>query len=456
MSLTSNSNTHHGLLRASIAGVLLLVATAASADSQAQSQELHFLRAELPAAAEIAPQIAQNSTGQLGARLEPLLELVRSQNPDIIAKGLEAEAAIATIEIAGALDDPEFSVSFEDVDTRNSSPLPTRLGSVFYEIEQKFPLWGKRRLRRDVARADATRAKQEQRTVRADIEARIKTAFAEYLLAFEAMEATREIRVIVDGIAELAALRYAQGLGSQDDAISAQIEQTMLASELVNFDRDVKTARARINALLNRPVGSPLTAPTELRAMPSAATLRLDELVAAAEARNPQLASIDAEILAERGNVELVDRSWYPDLTVGFTVVDRDRDLSGYEARIGFNIPLQWGLRDAQKRQAMARVGAAEARLRASFAEIRSELERAYWGLDATQQVVTNLRDRLLPQSDLALAAAQAAYQVGQQDLSGVLAAERRLRQARLEHLRARLEQQLLLAEIERLIGGDL
>jgi outer membrane protein TolC len=447
---------HHRLAVTSIATVLLLDATGASADSQVLSQNLRFLRAELPVAAPAEPQIAQADADQLGAQLEPLLELVRGQNPAIAAKALETEAAIAEIEIVGSLEDPEFSVSFEDIDAHDSNPLPARLGSIFYEIEQKFPLWGKRDLRRDVARAGVTRAREEQRLVRAEIEARLKTAFAEYYLALEAIKVTREIRIIVDGIVELAELRYAQGLGGQADAVDAQLEQTALLTELANFGRDVKTAQARINALLDRPAGGALAEPEALRPLPGDADLRLDELLAAAGQRNPQLASIDAEILAERGTVELVDRSWYPDLTVGFTVVDRDRDLGGYEARIGVNIPLQWGLRDAQKSQAMARVGAAEARLRASFAEIRSALERAYWGLETTRQVEANLRDNLLPQSELFLAAAQAGYQVGQQDLSDVLAAERRLRQARLDYLRVRLEQQLLLAEIERLIGGDL
>ncbi len=435
------------------ASIALLAAIDAAA-GQGLPQGLRFLHAELPPAAD--HQLAANGADQIGARLEPLLEIVRGQNPAIAAKALETEAAIAEIEIAGALEDPEFSISFEDIDAHDSNPLPTRLGSIFYEIEQKFPLWGKRELRRDVARAGVTRARQEQRLVLAEVETRIKAAFAEHYLALEAVEVTREIRTIVDGIGRLAELRYAQGLGRQDDAVNAQLERTALVTELANFERDVKTAQARINALLDRPAGAVLAPPAALRPMPDAAEQPLDDLLAAAEQRNPQLASIDAEILAERGNVDLVDRSWYPDLTVGFTVVDRDRELGGYEARIGFNIPLQWGLREAQKSQAIARVGAAQARLRASFAEIRAELERAYWSLEATRQVETNLRDNLLPQSELFLAAAQAGYQVSQEDLSDVLSAERRLRQARLDHLRVRLEQQLLLAEIERLIGGDL
>lgn len=460
MSSANGSKADRGVRRclvdASIATALLLVAPGASSADQALSKQLTFLRAELPAAAASGRQSASNGADQLGARLEPLLELLRGQSPAVAAKALEAEAAIAEIEIAGALEDPEFTISFEDIDARDSNPLPARLGSIFYEIEQKFPLWGKLDLRRAVARAGVTRARQEQRLVLAEAEARVKTAFAEHFLALEAVEVTREIRIIVDGIVQLAELRYAQGLGRQDDAINAHIEQTALATEISNFSRDVKVAQARINALLDRPAGAVLAEPTALRPLPDAAAWRLHELLAAAERRNPQLAAIDAEILAERGNVELVDRSWYPDLTVGFTVVDRDRDLGGYEASIGFSIPLQWGLRDAQKSQAMARVGAAQARLRASFAEIRGELERAYWGLEATRQVEANLRDNLLPQTELALAAVQAAYQVGQQDLFGVLTAERRLRQARLDYLRVRLEQQLLLAEIERLTAGDL
>lgn len=404
----------------------------------------------------LAPAAPAATADAPGASLEELLRLARQLNPALAAKALETEAALAEIEIAGALDDPEFSISFEDVDRAESSPLPERVGSIFYEIEQTFPLWGKRTLRREIARAGADQAKGEVRLEAADLDSRIKAAFAAWYLAHAATKVTDEIHRLIDDIARLAELRYAQGFGSQQDGIAAALERSHLAREQAALERDRRTAQARINALLNRPSGAPLSPPAAARPLPSPGAMALETLLDIALTRNPSLVVSDAEIAAAVGSERLIEKSWYPDLTVGFSVVDEERDLAGYEARLGFRIPLQWGLRDAQKRQALARVAAARSRQQATLAEIQGELETAYWALEALRMEEALLRDSLIPQSELSLASARASYEAGRADFATVLAAERRLRQVQLDLLKAQFEQQFQLAEIERLIGGDL
>jgi outer membrane protein TolC len=61
-----------------------------------------------------------------------------------------------------------------------------------------------------------------------------------------------------------------------------------------------------------------------------------------------------------------------------------------------------------------------------------------------------------LPQAELNLNAALAAYENGRADFVAVLDAHRQLRRARGELVKARGDQQTRLAEIEKMVGEEL
>jgi outer membrane protein TolC len=217
---------------------------------------------------------------------------------------------------------------------------------------------------------------------------------------------------------------------------------------------------AQMNALLNRPAGAPLAPPQELRPVPDTDALPLAELLERARRDNPQLASEQATISAAERNAELVRRNWYPDPTFGFTVFDEDgsdgRQFGGYEAMISFAIPLQWGLRHAQEQQALARAAASRSRREATAADLRGRIEEAYWALDAARRGERILRDINIPQSNVVLQSALASYQLGRTDLPSVLLAEHAVLQVTLDRIALLVEEQTRLAELERVIGGDL
>lgn len=389
----------------------------------------------------------------LGRDVEGLVAHVRQFSPALQAAVLEADAATARAAGAYALDDPVFRVSFEDLD-RGAGVAPRRLGSIFYTVEQEFPLWGKRGLRRDVALAEATALRGRERALALELEGRVKAAFARTYQAARALEIAHEIHELSPIVTALSERRFAQGLGGQGEVLRSLVEQGRLAAQIEMHDRELRTSQARLNALLDRPVGSPLADPAALAPLP--ARLDLDSLVAQAEAGHPLLAAERAEIAAAEGRRRLADKAWYPDLTLGLTAVDRGRRLDSYEAMASFRIPLQGDLKEAAKREATARVAAGGARLRAAAARLRGELEEALAGLQSMARFEAVLEAQVLPQAEASRRTALAGYEQGRGALSDVLEADRRWREARLDLLRAQVEQRVLLAELERVVGGPL
>lgn len=353
-----------------------------------------------------------------------------------------------------------FRTELWDVRAARDTALPQAPGQVKYTVEQTVPLWGKRDLQRKVAKAEAGSAEQQRRVVETELAMRIKTVFAGSYGTQETIRTTSHLLDTVAAIAHLAGSRYGQGRGNQQDVVTAEVERGRLQADLARLDGQRRTWMAQMNALLNRPAGAPLAPPQELRPVPDADALPLAELLERARKDNPQLASEQATISAEERNAELVRRNWYPDPTFGFTVFDEDgsngRQFGGYEAMLSVAIPLQWGLRRAQEREALARAAASRSRREATTVDLQGQLEEAYWALDAARRGEKILRDINIPQANVVLQSALASYQLGRTDLPSVLLAEHAVLQVTLDRIVLLVEQQVRLAQIERVVGSDL
>ena len=193
-----------------------------------------------------------------------------------------------------------------------------------------------------------------------------------------------------------------------------------------------------------------------LRRVPVATSLKLDALMGRARDGNPMLATARAEIAAAEGERALVGKSWYPDITVSVGGDDLPNQSPRVVAGVGIKIPLQWGVRDAQGHAASAKKAAAQARRDGMLLKIESDLKAALANLVHTQRTEDLLKNALTQQSVAAYRSALVTYERGRGDLTPVLDAARQQFEIRLELLEVQMQEQMALAAIERLIGGDL
>lgn len=387
-----------------------------------------------------------------GATVDELLVMARQLNPGLAAKALESEAALAKAAAAGAFEDPMFRITSDEVDRTGGN----RINKMIYSIEQEFPLWGKRRLQRQIAQAEAASVRSQQQAAAIDLDARIKTVFAQYWRAARELEVTRDVHMLLHTVALSAESRYAQGLGPQSDAIRSGLERSRLDFTRTSIERNRRTARAQLNALLARAPGAPLAEPVSLPPLPPADMLDMDRLLERARRNNPMLASAGYDIAAAEDGLRLIEKNRYPDISLGASAIDREDGPAGVMASAGIRIPLQWGLRKAQIREYSAQTGAAQSRRDALALQLQGGLEEALAGLQAAQQTETLLSASLQPQSQAAYRSALSGYQVGHGEMTAVLEAAHRAQEIQLELLRAQAEQRQFLADIERLIGGGL
>lgn len=395
-----------------------------------------------------------------GARLEELFALARGGNPELVAMSHEARAAEARIEAAGALPDPMARVELRDPGMMsgegNFNLLPGRAGSTRYSLTQTFPFWGKRELRREIASAEAQAANARAATLGSELRARLRSAYANYYHTAQLLELNAEVLALAQSMEQLAQGRYASGLAPQADALRAQVERAMQQGERASLDAEHHHNAARLNALLRRASTAALAPPTALPALPPPAALDPAALEEQLLAANPQLANALAMSQAAGKNREAVYRNRYPDFTLGVAPTQSRRRVAEWELMFEINIPLQQGTRRAQETEALELAAAAQARGEALRLQLLSELAESLRGIESARRLANLAAGELVPQAELGLAGALAAYENGKADFATVLEAQRALRKLRADELKARVDGQLRYAELERLLGVPL
>ncbi|MFN3397382.1 MAG: TolC family protein [Sulfurimicrobium sp.] len=229
-----------------------------------------------------------------------------------------------------------------------------------------------------------------------------------------------------------------------------------MRTELVNIENEHHHSMVKLNALLNRPAMAPLAEPLALRPLPPPARLDYSALEARLRLHNPQLFAAEERVVAATKNRELVRRNRYPDFNLGISPIQVGGKVNEWELMIELNIPLQQESRRSQEREAQSSLSAAESRRESTQNQLLAELAENLSALESARRVETLTRDSFLPQAELSFKSALAGYENGKVDFATLLDAQRQIRKAKLDLLKAQADEQTRLAEMERLLGEDL
>jgi cobalt-zinc-cadmium efflux system outer membrane protein len=394
-----------------------------------------------------------------GASVESLLAVAKERNPEYASMRYEAQAAVERVTPAGALPDPRLRVELMDITRmgeQNPTLWPASVGSTRYTLMQDLPWFGKRDLKRDIAQLEADGSQSKVSANWSELVAKIKVAQAQryYLRGNEKL--TQEILDLMAQLEKIAQARYAGGLAVQQDVIRSQIEQTNMRNELVALQSERRQVDARLNALLARPVAAPLAAAESLRVLPAPGQLDAALLEQRLRSRNPQLFAEEARVRAAEKNRELSYKNRYPDFTLGIAPTQYGSAIKEWGLMLEVNIPLQQSSRRSQERESEAMLSAAQSRQQATANQLLSDLAENLAAIEAVQHSGMLVTTSLLPQADLTFRSALAGYDNGKVDFATLLDAQRQIRQMKQTRIKAELEAQMRLAEIEKLIGEDL
>lgn len=395
----------------------------------------------------------------LGSNLTGLLEYAREHNPELAATRYEAVAAQERAEPAGALPDPVLRTELMNITNEGSTGarlLPSQVGGTKYTLMQSIPWYGKRDLQREVAGAQAAQANGLVAASWAELASRIKATYAMHYFATASERLVKQSLDLLDNLEQTVQTRYANGLGSQQDAIRVQLEKTVMRGELIALQNEHHHTFAQLNTLLSRPASALLAEPLQLRPLPPPARLDEQTLLDRLRARNPQLQIADAGILSAEKSRELAYAKRYPDFTLGVAPTQSGNTVKTWDLMFEISIPLQQSPRRSQEREAEAMLSASASRKTALLNQTQADLSENLSALEAARQTETLIATRLLPQAELTMQSALAGYETGKVEFAMLIESQRQVLKARQQRLQVQMDMQLRLADIERLLGEEL
>jgi outer membrane protein TolC len=362
-------------------------------------------------------------------------------NPRIAAAGALARAADARIAPARRPPDPQLQFGLMN----RSLPgfgLSDPLGMNQVQLMQMIPFPGKLGLGGRVASARAEAQRARAADVSWDVRARAAMAFYELYQMDRSLQVAEETLRILHDLATTARTMYGVGEGRQADVLRAQVEIARMTEDITRMQSERVSAAARLNALLvldpSAPVGSPVR-PTFPDTLP-----HLDSLIAEAERNRPMVQAAVAEVRAAEVGERLARREIWPDFQVGVEYGQRPMD-GGTDRMVslvlGFNIPIFAGSRQfAMRREAAA----------------MRQMAELYAGAERARRLGELYRGTILPQAHTTVAAALAAYRVGNVDFMTLLDDQMTVNQYRQDLFALEAQRGQALAELEMLLSRPL
>jgi cobalt-zinc-cadmium efflux system outer membrane protein len=370
------------------------------------------------AAATIAQEnpSGRSVSGSRAASSDPVLDgLVLEalqKNPEIADAVASAEAARFRIAPARTLPDPFLSFTYQN-DGRSPSlgkQDMTFLGAMF---SQTLPWPGKLRLAGEEAGKRAEEVKEGTvNRARLSVEARVRRAYYDYLLARALLELIEDRGRSWREIADIVRERYAVGIGVQQDVLRSQIEVLRIDEARAEQAAQVSNRRAEVNRVLGRPQDAEIETSARLtlrREVPE-----LPGLLQAIRDRSPELAASSRSIEGARLRVSLAKKDFLPDFVASGGPMYRGGLDPMWQVGVGITLPIY-----SRSRQ-RPRLSAAEADLRAELARATStrlELEfrtrERFESLAAVLKVAHLYGEGILPVDQLSLESAIASYRTG-------------------------------------------
>ncbi len=376
--------------------------------------------------------------------LAALVQEAVENNPEIRAAAQRHEATKAMIPQARTLPDPMIRLSYEDMPVRET----------MYGVSQEIPFPGKLKLKGEIASREADRVEQEYFAVRLGVVARLKEAYFEQRLLYQSMAIIEESRQLLVQFSKAAEAGYTVGKMAQADVFRAQAEVSRNLARLATIRQRQQSVSAELARLLNRSPGESVDVPGETHPRPIRRSLAdLINLVDQA----PLLRARSEGV--ERGDaaVALARREYLPDFEIGVQGMrDEPMGENGYQLMLNVTVPLyyatkqRYGVYEARAARAQA-VGDLQAAHQELVMRVRDDVAQ----IKRAEELIALLGKAIIPQAQLTLDSAKAAYAVGRVDFLTLLNSLLTLQESELELQAEIAEHEKSRARLEEIIGEE-
>lgn len=345
-----------------------------------------------------------------------------ANSPEIGRADAAARAEVARAPQVGSLPDPTLTLGIQN-DGFNGIQIGTMETSYWLVmLTQPVPWPGKLSAREAAARAQASVAGAETARLRLTTTAEVERAYVDLLVVRGQLALLAKLEVLWAEAEAMARTRYEVGQGAQSDLLRAQLERTRLGQRRVALEGEERTRLQGLNRLRVRALEEPVATPRPLASFSDPVLRTVDEAVADAERRSPDLALSALAVVTADRRVDSAKREWFPDLAVTAGVMPRGQIEPMWTVQLGITLPV-WGAtrqaRGVEESQARREADLRSEESVRQLVRLRAQERRTL--ISAALQTLAIYRGGILVQSDAAVRSTLAQYQVGKVTFPSVL-----------------------------------
>lgn len=353
-------------------------------------------------------------------KLQDAIDIVITENPGLAAIQARADALAAVPSQKNSLPDPmlmfnAMNLPVDSFDLQQEAMTQLQVG-----ISQMLPYPGKLELRERAAEFEKYAARWNVDEMRLKLVRDVKIVWWNLYFLDRALEIMVRNQQLLRQLVNVAQTKYRVGKGLQQDVLLAQLELSKLEDKKINLQGMRHNQEARLNALLNRPVQSPVKLPGQV-----ADTLLeiTNEQQLLSKAR-PLLASLKNKVEAARARLELAKKGSNPDFKLGAVYGFRSGDNMDGSSRadflsvmLSFNVPLYAGSRqDKRVDERTSQLSQAQYGLDDGRGKVEAAISQALNDYQQARKQISLLKTGIIPQANQTVASMLSAYQVGKVD----------------------------------------
>jgi outer membrane protein TolC len=323
---------------------------------------------------------------------------------------------------AGALPDPTLVLGIQNDGFKGIQigVEPTSFWQVLINVPLSWP--GKRGFREDVAQGRVTVAEAALQRIRLTLLGDVERAYLDLRLVRGQLGLQERLESLWKQAEEIARTRYQVGEVPQSDLLRAQLERTRLRLLRLGLEASERTAVQALNRLRVHPLDEPVDTKVLLADTNPGTVPGVDQLLADAEARSPDLAIATRSAETSEVRVKSAYRERWPDLSLTAAIMPRGQLEPMWAASVGLSLPIYWwdkgsrAVSEAEHERTAEQKGVEAVRqlLALRTRERHTALSTAVEALDL-------YRHGLLVQSDATVQSTLSQYRVGRVSFASVL-----------------------------------
>lgn len=396
---------------------------------------------------------------------EPLDSLIVQAicvSPKIKLLKSKMEVSSSKIEQGTNLPDPMLTFGLVNMPTNSFSFTQEPMTGKVIGITQAFPFPGGLGSKSDVIAMDTLIVEQEIEDYKNEIRKDVTKLYYDLQFVREEKILATESKALLNQISEVVKSKYEVSQASLQNMVQVEVQITRVQDRIESLIGKENAILAELNVFLLREEGSPIVTdkikPIKENQYSSTA------LTKTANEYRPFLLGIQLSEQKYKLMEDAADYSYYPNFQIGLQYTQRDySSVTGQNWNdflsvvVGITLPLGYGggysskVEEAQYLQSFYReqYSSSVQSLNQSFAKIVAKLNE----LQVREKLISGT---LLPQTEQALQASLADYQVGRVDFVNVINAESDILKIKTDLIKIRTEYSKNVAQLEFLVGTEI